>query len=306
MRLPSRLAEKPEFLHRPAILARRLWFPLLRAVAPLRITRLPWGAPLHISLREHIGRSIYLLGLYELPVAEALWRLADPGETALDIGANIGQMTSVLATRVGPTGRVHSFEPHPVVAQRLRANMALWHARLGWTHVEHHAVALTDHKGQAELVESDEFAANQGTASMEPAADHAGRAVARHTVACRRLDEVVAEANIAAPGVAKLDVEGHELKVLEGADGLLARGAPRDIVYEEQQSYPAPVSKLLEGRGYTLFTFERGPWSPHIDRPTAAHRQRVAWEWTTYVATRDPARFEQRMEPRQWRVLTGR
>lgn len=303
MSLARRLADKPELLFRPGVLAHRLWFPVLRALAPQRIATLPWGVPLHISLREHIGRSVYILGLYELPVSETLWRLAEPGATVLDIGTNIGHMSSILARRVGPTGWVHSFEPHPVVGHRLQANIDLWRQRLGWNHVQFHPVALTDHHGEAALFDGDEFGDNQGTASLE-AEGHDRQAGTRHQVACRRLDTLIDDATRPWPTLAKLDVEGHELKVLEGAVGLLDRGIPRDIVYEEQQPYPAPVSSFLESKGYTLFTVERGTWGPHVDRPEPGRAQRVAWEWTTYVATRDPQRFLLRMAGGGWRVLS--
>lgn len=304
MSLSRRLADKPEILFRPGILARRLWFPILRSVAPQRTVMLPWQAPLRISLREVIGRSVYVLGLYELPVSETLWRLADPGDTVLDIGTNIGHMTSVLARRVGPKGWVHSFEPHPVVGARLQSNIDLWQQRLGWKHIQFHKVALTDHTGEAALFDGAEFGTNQGTASLEAPNSTNAAAEGRHMVACRRLDELIDDKTRPFPTVAKMDVEGHELKVLQGADKLLERGIPRDILFEDHNPFPTPVTQFLADRGYALFHIERDTYSPRVEIPHPGMKSRIRWEAGTFVATRDPQRFLLRMTRGGWRVLS--
>ncbi len=76
----------PEYLLRPTQILRRLAF---RPHADAVLT-LPWNCTITASSAEDIGRAIATQGVYDLPVTEALLRLTDPGETALDIGANIG------------------------------------------------------------------------------------------------------------------------------------------------------------------------------------------------------------------------
>ncbi len=55
---------------------------------------------------EGVGRSLWRLGVYDLVTCELCWRLLDPGETAVDVGANIGVVTGLLARRAGPAGEV--------------------------------------------------------------------------------------------------------------------------------------------------------------------------------------------------------
>ena len=104
---------RPEYLFRPRQIWRRLRHPWGFHLPPRAEVTLPWGWPLCIRTHETIGRLIWTFGVFDLPVTEVLWRLTGPGDIAVDAGANIGCMTCVLATRVGPTGRVLSFEPFP-------------------------------------------------------------------------------------------------------------------------------------------------------------------------------------------------
>ena len=109
---PFKLFSRPEYAFRP----RQVLTRLQRACTPVpdtAVVTLPWGDVVRVCPRETIGAEIWYCGVFDLPVAEALWRLLDAGETALDIGANLGQMTSVLRGKAGPAGCVLAFEPHP-------------------------------------------------------------------------------------------------------------------------------------------------------------------------------------------------
>src|SRR5579872_6967542 len=98
-----RLLNKPHYIYRPGQAIIRLGR-LLGGAKPAGAWEeavLPWGLPIRYHPAEQIGNSIWRLGLYDLCVSETLWRLLDAGETALDVGANFGHMTSVMAVRVG-------------------------------------------------------------------------------------------------------------------------------------------------------------------------------------------------------------
>ena len=73
--------------------------------------------------RGHRPRHMAAQVSIDLAVSEALWRLLDPGALALDVGANIGFMTNLMAWRSGPCGRVLAFEPHPEVFRSLAENV---------------------------------------------------------------------------------------------------------------------------------------------------------------------------------------
>jgi hypothetical protein len=71
------------------------------------------GYRMKLDMRS--GHRRYALGTYETEVAALIWSTLQGGETVLDIGANIGYFTLLVARLVGPAGRVIAFEPFPSV-----------------------------------------------------------------------------------------------------------------------------------------------------------------------------------------------
>lgn len=130
------------------------------------VVKLPWGLPIAIDPHEAIGYNIACQGLYEFGVTETLWRLTEPGDLAVDAGANIGYTASLLGIRVGPSGRVICFEPHPQVFESLRENVENWiRSRSCGSFVLHQAV-LGSEGGEALLHTNDWFQTNRGTAGF--------------------------------------------------------------------------------------------------------------------------------------------
>jgi FkbM family methyltransferase len=290
---------KPEYLYRPRQLLRRLFqgTPSAATVEAL----LPWGARLRVHPRDDLGSAVCTLGLFDLVVTEALWRLADPGETAIDAGANLGYMTAVLGHRVSPGGRVFSFEPHPVLFQELSENIAL--QREGHR-VDFRATqaALGEKPGSLTLRIPADFASNRGVASIVTDANLADSGE-RIEVPARVLDEVLQDAGVI--GVMKIDVEGFELPAFRGASELLKSRRIRDIVFEHHDSFPSPVSTYLAEMGMTLFRLHREFRRPVLLAPDSA-LPRTKWESTSYLATYDPDRMRARFAPSGWRCLASR
>jgi FkbM family methyltransferase len=280
---------KPEYIYRPRQALRRL--ARVFAAAPTSEfvdARFPWGMPIRVRPDEVQGKGMLDLGLTDLPVVEVLWRLTDEGETVADVGANIGAMSAVLAKRVGKNGRVFAFEAHPVIFQELEWNIALWkEARI-------HAVnvALSRERGVVFLDVPRDFTTNRGLCSVS---DEGGEGVLR--VPAQPLDDFFASE---APALMKIDVEGHELAVLEGAARTLA--GLRDIVFEEHRPFPTPVTELLAARGFEIFRIARALRGVRL-LPGDASAPRSEWEPTNFLATRDRARAFARLRPSGWRSL---
>src|SRR4051812_45060416 len=96
MRL-SHALNKPHYVFRPTQLGRRFAGVFRRRTSGPQVVRLPWGLDLNVLPDEAIGASIARTGVFELHVSETIWRLLDRGELAVDVGANIGYMTSLMA-----------------------------------------------------------------------------------------------------------------------------------------------------------------------------------------------------------------
>ncbi len=258
---------------------------------------LPWGDEIICHANESVGLGIRRRGLRDLAVCEAMLRLADPGETAVDIGANIGQMTSLLAHAVGRSGRVIAFEPHPGVFALLARNTREWVAASA-RDIEARPEALSDREGVAEL-STDVFETNEGSATLESVTtERYGKDV--HTVPVKRLDDVVGD-DIRI-GVMKIDIEGHELQALLGARGLLAAGRIRDIVLEEREEPPTPVTRLLAEHGYALMRLGqalRGPTAGPLDDQTISTG---FGDDLSLLATLAPERAIERLRVRGWAI----
>jgi FkbM family methyltransferase len=293
-----RLTGKPHYLWRPGQLVRRAARARRPAAGPSETLPLPWGASIECFTGDAIASSIARTGVYDLLMTEALFRLADPGETAVDAGANVGYASSALAAAVGPRGRVLAVEPHPAVHALLARNARRWEREApSLAPVELCPLALSDAHGLGALTTGVKFTGNRGTATLAP--EYRAVAAAEVTVPLETLDGLAGDLSI---GVLKLDVEGHELQVLRGAGGLLGSGRVRDVLAEAREGSPNPVTGLLAEHGYTVFETRSTLLGPRIGGgpPDPA----VDWlEPPTLLATLDPDRLLRRFRRRGWLAL---
>ena len=154
-------------------------------------------AMFYIPSRWHGARDMRLLR-----------KLVRPGDTIVDIGANVGSHSIPLAKMLGTTSRVYAFEPHPRTFAYLRANAAL--NRLPNLHL--YNLALGDREG--EIAFTDERSDDLNRVLL-----HGSGSI---TVPIKRLDSIEALADTAIH-LLKIDVEGYELSVLRGASKALQR-----------------------------------------------------------------------------------
>jgi FkbM family methyltransferase len=131
---------------------------------------------------------------------------------ALDIGANVGWYTTLLAGAVGPQGRVYAFEPNHNAVRLLRASAA------AYTNIHIHATALGEAPGEATL-----HIPEQGVrASLK---DLPGtRATQRCPVTT--LDAFLEAEQVGPVTFVKCDVEGAELQALRGGTRILTADRP--------------------------------------------------------------------------------
>ncbi|ANW04444.1 FkbM family methyltransferase [Bradyrhizobium icense] len=149
----------------------------------------------------------------------------------VDVGANCGLYTRRLARL---SRQVHAFEPSQQMARLLRRTSA--------RNVSVHEIALSDHDGGAELyIPQGEDGLVYGLASLEARADSSERLVSAH-VPIARLDAVI-DQDVA---FVKIDVEGHELNVLNGAVELLERCQPVFLVEAEDRHRAEATRSVFE------------------------------------------------------------
>jgi FkbM family methyltransferase len=182
-------------------------------------------------------------GTYEMPLATCLAEMVPEGAIAYDIGGWHGFYTGVMAARGAK--EVHVFEPLPDNVERIDTLKALNPE----FRIDVHPYALGDRDGSAELV----VMPNTSMAKLvESEFQKEVLAPNRIQVRVAKLDTLVSAGEIPPPALIKMDVEGAELKVLNGAVNLLKRFQP--IIFVEVHS-PALLTKCesaLKAVGYEV------------------------------------------------------
>jgi FkbM family methyltransferase len=204
------------------------------------------GDTFDADLSSVLEWQLWAFGSWEKHFAELFGHLVEPGDTCVDVGANVGVHTVRLARLAGRGGRVIAFEPDPEVVQRTRRNVSL----NDLANVRVINAAVGERTGEMRLFRPGPSDTNRARASLT---HHRYLTGATATVPVTTLDDVLAGAPVA---LIKIDVEGHEDAVLRGAADTVSRHAP-SIVFEYAPQLLAdpgqsPFGWLAE-RGYRLF-----------------------------------------------------
>jgi FkbM family methyltransferase len=214
---------------------------------------------LALPLGWHIG----FFGSYEPELRDIMRAVLRAGGTAIDVGANAGWHTLLMARLVGPGGRVLAVEPNPSVREHLMRNLAI----NGLTHVEVDGVALAEAQGMLNFVAppADDPASASGHVVSSGAAAHETIRVAAST-----LDALAAEKKLDRIDLLKIDAEGFEWPILQGAERSIVRFRPC-ILFEFDRAYAARGSdsgslfaEFFRRHRYRLFAVGRN-WSELID-----------------------------------------
>jgi FkbM family methyltransferase len=175
----------------------------------------------------------------------AIERRVGEGEifTFVDVGANVGLYSMLVASRAGRGGRVLAIEPQPEIVARLQYNAGL-NPHLN---IEVFPVAVTDREGEVDLVLNPH---DRGGSHLETTRPSGGNETVR--VRCRPLAGILRDAKVSTIDALKLDIEGAEALALapllqEAPDLLL----PRLVIIEDRPSdWTVDLYGLLHGRGY--------------------------------------------------------
>lgn len=181
--------------------------------------------------------------IWEPKVQRVMARHAAPGTTALDIGAHIGSHTLALARMVGPDGAVYAFEPQKKIFRELVKNLEL--------NGLHNVVPLRFAVGAShEVIEMSPTEGRDGLMQVGAGGDEAE---------LRTLDSF----GFRNVSLIKIDVEGYELAVLQGAVETIRAWHPAIVVeilageiYEqapaELRAHVEATRELFDQLGYEL------------------------------------------------------
>jgi FkbM family methyltransferase len=207
----------------------------------VRASQQPDGYVFPVDRGTLLGWSVHFFGTYEPEVQTEIRRHLKPGAIAIDVGANVGWHTLLMAARAGSTGRVYAFEPNDSTRRRL----------VSAVEANDLAQVTVDRRAVADLVGAGGFQAplaghvwdGTGRLIASPAQDRRegrerqeGQEGQTTRIACTTLDAFVAERQIKRLALVKIDVEGWELSVLRGARHVLSALRPV-VVFEYDPAY---------------------------------------------------------------------
>lgn len=167
---------------------------------------------------------------YDRSNFELIVRLIKPGQVCLDAGANIGVYSVVLASLCGGGDLVHSFEPVAHIRAKLHANLRL----NGFRDINVNACALGASAAELPMYQVKEGQFRGGVSSLVKTENYEALGADAYEVvkvAVKALDEYVAEKGLERVDFMKIDVEGFELDVLEGAVRVMREMSPH-ILFE--------------------------------------------------------------------------
>ena len=189
------------------------------------------------------GEHGYWLGSYEFNKRLAFEGEIKPGSVVYDIGANVGYFSLLAAVLAGEKGRVYAFEPLPRNVYFLKKHVAL--NRMD--QIEVFEAAVSDQSGEAFFGLGASTAMGHLSASGEISVQRV------------RLDELVRTGELLPPDYLKVDVEGAEFEVLQGAREILAQHRPVIFLDTHQRDAHEPTIALLGELGYSFEILDGKP-----------------------------------------------
>ncbi|MCW5947484.1 MAG: FkbM family methyltransferase [Fimbriimonadales bacterium] len=227
-----------------------------------------------VHLDDIVGFTIWLKGWYQKELVDAVRQYLRDGMTFVDIGAHFGQFTLAASSIVGSTGRVLAFEPASHQRKYLIHNVKLNNL----SNIFVSAEAVWKSSGSVSFIEE---SPNQAVISR--ISDEGQSKIDATTI-----DRIASDQHIPQLDVIKIDAEGSERAIFEGATHLLSTNPPRVILYERgnlDSSDDEAVQELLHQKGFRLFSPHRmglRPFNPtsamHVTDLVAVHKSNQNFE----------------------------
>jgi FkbM family methyltransferase len=233
---------------------------------------------MELDLGEHVASQVFWFGYYNRDVLCTIDKLLRPGDTLLDVGANVGEVSLSAAKRVGATGLVLAFEPIAAIARKLRRNVQLNQLR----NVEIVEVGVFDRTRDAPIYAAsevfDDGSRNQGLYTLY-ASPERGEPAGSATLTT--LDVFVEAKSLRRVDGIKLDIEGAELAALRGAENILRRFRPwlvteiGEATCQPAGYEPTAILDFLAPFGYEFLRIGRKERLSPVTKATLAPWQNV-------------------------------
>lgn len=287
-----KIIDKPEYFFQPFKVLSRIKYFFIRNSREPRIMNLTWGGKIRANPFQTIGRSLFTFGLYDLSLSELIKKIVKPGDTVIDIGANIGYTSLIMQKALNNTGSLMSFEPLPDLFNKLKNNLAL--NSYSSSNLKIFNCALSDTTGEAEITIPADFDGNDGIATLENSASGKKLKIATKTIDSLDLKEKIK--------LIKIDVEGHEPAVLRGAGELLKSGLVENIIFEDLAGYPGQTSTILEKNGYRIYKLVKE--FSGLSLKDANYQSKYSFEPDNFLACKSVELVNQINQKKEWSLFS--
>ena len=169
---------------------------------------------------EHIQQQLFWYGYYEKELGDLLKKAIKPGDVFLDLGANIGYFSLLVAKNL-PSVKVISFEPVLGLFEKMNDNISLNNIK----NISTVSAAVGEISGERELFVS--APDNLGMSSFHQPENYSGK---KERVKVVNIDDWFKTSGLSKIDVIKLDIEGSEFDVLKGMKKVLQKQKPILIV----------------------------------------------------------------------------
>ncbi len=231
---------------------RRFWEPTVlwarsRGAVDGYVCREVLGSRMYLDVSDPgISRDLLIHGIREDWAIDVMRETLRPGQTVVDVGANIGYYVLFEASLVGPRGKVYGIEPVPDNFSLLERNVAL----NAYDTIELHRFAVSEAAGRSVM----HLSHLRNWHAMTPV-QGTGRTI---EVEVRPLDAFLEGKPF--PALVRMDVEGHEYEILRGMQRTIAE-APELTLFIEVHPHVIGAEKmtsmltLLSTHGYDVARF---------------------------------------------------
>jgi FkbM family methyltransferase len=205
-------------------------------------------------------------GNYDQPLFDQIIaNTALEGKVVWDVGAHIGYHSLMLAKMVGDTGQVIAFEPNPYNISRFNMHLEKNPELASRITLNSLAISNKDGEAQFEFSPSIDIGTSSGShlkGASTPYAEEIYKDFGRMMVNVAQIDTLVADMKTSPPSVIKVDVEGAECELLEGARNVLQTHRPILFIEIHSAANVFHVQNFLNEMGYRISLIEDAHESP--------------------------------------------
>lgn len=259
--------------------------PCLMPNNKLSVVNMNYDFVMQLNLHNEEHARMWLYGEHDERYEISLLRkILQPGDVAWDIGANIGYYSCLFAKLVGETGKVYSFEPAKSTYEFLKDQIQL----NNFTNITPLRLGLGS-KIESVPLYYNQPGAGEGTASIKYTAGKSNQ----EDIQIETIDHLCSQQRIEIPDFVKIDVEGFQQEVFEGAQGFLAKHSPMILaeLQDENKEEIHALEKMIREQGYSLYEIHKRHLLPCLNvahskkrnfllaKKRALHHNRIA----TYI-----------------------